>query len=147
MEITAHDFLERVEPARMLVEAGNLGKRLAAGLEESFAAAHGNFFERFEAIGDKGRTHDEKLFDASLGKAFKFAVGIGRQPRVAAEPGLERNGIFLRGDVGLFHKGADGREALRSIAGVVRDAGCFTAVWRLEAVTTGRIGFSQMPLG
>ena len=129
----------------MLIEAGNKGKILAPRLDKNFPAAHRYFFKCFQAIGDKGGAHDEEPFDAALGKSLEFGIGVGLQPGVATEPGLERNGKFLRADVRLFHKVADGRKALRAIAGVVRDAGRFTAVGRLEAVTSGRIGFSQMP--
>ena len=64
--LAVHDFFQRFEPARMLVNAGNLGESLAAGFEESFASAHGDFLKRFEAVRDKGGAHDEKLFDAGL---------------------------------------------------------------------------------
>lgn len=73
----------------MLIEAGNKREILASRLDETFPTAHGYFFKCFKAIGHKGGAHDEKLFDATLRKSFEFALGVGFQPRVATEPGLE----------------------------------------------------------
>src|SRR6266704_6908603 len=49
----ADHFLQRMDPGRMLVHAGDLSEILAAGFQEVFTAAHADFFDRFEAIGNK----------------------------------------------------------------------------------------------
>jgi hypothetical protein len=66
---------EKFDVGLLIVQAGDLLERFAAGAHEIFAALLGNFLDGFEAIGDEGGANDEQAFFASLGQALELVVG------------------------------------------------------------------------
>ena len=95
----------------------------ATGIQENFSAAHSDFFDGFQAIGNEGRADDEQLSDAVLGEADEFLVGIRLQPRLrndtAASATFNSPTSLARPmDHGLFQKRA-------GVAGVAVEVSVF----------------------
>ena len=139
--------LQGIDPAWMRVEAGDEGEFGTAGGEERFPTAHADFFEGFEAIGDEGGAENEKTAGSLLGEADQFVIGVGFKPRVTAESGLERDGVFLGRKSGSFDEATDGLEALMTVTGGVGRAGLGATIGRGEAMVSGGIGFAEVPFG
>src|SRR5260221_9977559 len=85
----ADHFFQRTDPGRMLVHAGNLGELLAAGFQKVFTATYPDFFDRFEAIGNKCRANNQQFSHSGCGELWQFEIGVGFQPRVTAKSRLE----------------------------------------------------------
>ena len=145
-ERTDH-FFEGVEPERVLIHAGDEGEFFAAGFGEGFAGANADFFEGLQAISNKGGADDEEFFDAFLGELGELIIGVGLEPGIATEAGLESDRIFLFRNAGFLNEGSDGFETLSAIAGGVRRAGGFAAVLGGQAMAAGRIGLAKLALG
>lgn len=144
---SASHFFESVEPKRMFIHARDEGEFFAAGFGEGFASANTDFLEGFQAISNKGGADDEELFDAFLGEFGEFVIGVGLKPGVAAQAGLERDGIFFFGKASFLHESRDGFKALSAIAGGVGRTWRFAAVLGGQAMAAGRIGFAKLALG
>lgn len=107
----------------MLVYTGDLGKVFTAGFEEIFAAAHADFFDSFEAIGNKSGTNNQQLPDTGCRELWQFEISVRFQPGIASQSGLERDRVFFLWQTGPFDKRGDGFEALGAITGCVGRAG------------------------
>ena len=81
--------MQSVDPAGMGVEAGDQGEIRTAGVSERFPSAEPDFLEGFETIGDERRADDEQAANPVLGEAQELVVGVGLEPWVPAEAGLE----------------------------------------------------------
>ena len=116
----------------MIIQTGNESELGAAGIQEDFAAAHSDFFDSFQTIGNEGRADDEQLSDAVLGEADEVVVGIRLQPRLSSEPGLKGDGItdYAR----LVHERLGRLEALHAVASPMRAAGDITALFHPQAM-------------
>ncbi len=125
----------------MFIEAGNHLEGLAAGREKLFFAFHGDFLECLETIGYEGGRNNQKLFDSLFGQFFENVVGIGLYPRVTAESGLERDGMFAIREIRPFYEGVACRGYLGFIAGAVDGRAGAATVFDNLAVSLRRIGF------
>ena len=74
---------------RMVVQAGNQLKLTAAGGQKGFPSANADFFQGFKAVGHERGADDEQFFHSDGSKPREFVVGVGLQPRIAAQAGLE----------------------------------------------------------
>ena len=63
---------------------------------KSVPAAQADLLQGFQAVRNKRRTDDQQLFDAALRQPGQFKIRVRFQPRIAAQPGLEGYGKFLR---------------------------------------------------
>lgn len=78
--------MQRLDPQRMIVQTWNEVVLDSAGGEENFAAAHSNFFESLQAVGDERRANHAKTFNAYRRQALQFVFGMRREPWVLAQP-------------------------------------------------------------
>src|SRR5512143_2260800 len=88
-EVFQRDPAERVDPARMLVERGEVAEGLAAGFEKGGAAFHRQFFQGFQAVGGEAGGDDVDAAHALPAELRQGLVGVGLQPFGAAETRLE----------------------------------------------------------
>ena len=98
----------------VVVERGNVFEMLAAARHELFLAADRDFLERFQAIDGEAGTQHLQALHALFGQFAQGDVGVGRQPRFAADARLERQHHF-----GFRHARGD-RAAARPFRGIVR---------------------------
>src|SRR5712664_3021255 len=88
-ELALDQAADQSHPALGIVEAGNGGKTLAAGVAEDFGVLHRDLLERLQAIGRKAGHHDGEILDArSRQRPYRF-VGGGLEPFGATEARLE----------------------------------------------------------
>ena len=111
---------EKFDVGLLIVQAGDLLERFAAGGHEIVAALFGDFLDGFEAIGDEGGADNEQAFLAGLGQALELVVGERREPGFAGEAGLKGNGVFVGGNAGASDECARGGENLGFVTGGVR---------------------------
>src|ERR1035437_1385661 len=107
-------FGEKIDEGRVIVQAGDLLKRLAAGLEKRGASLLLDFLERLEAVGGERGANHQELFYAGLGQSGEFEIGEGREPRLADETRLEGDGMLVCANPRAGRERTGGREALRS---------------------------------
>src|SRR5438552_7867502 len=110
---------QRGQPCRLLIQAGDRVKLLAAGLLKRAATRDADFFERLEAIGDKpGAQHVDapKPFASQCSERVK---GVGLEPFTASEPRLKAQDPLLRLESDLLREEPRGdmAEAMVRIAG------------------------------
>lgn len=129
----------------MAVEAGDEGEGFAAGFEEAFLTADTDFLEGFEAVGDEGGAEDEEAFDAFLGQADEFEVGVGLEPGIAAQSGLE--GDRVPADAGALGESGGGAQALGAVTGGVGGGRGLAAVRGFQAMAAGGIAFAEVAFG
>lgn len=60
----------------MLVQARNKREFLPTSVKKGLAAAHADFLQSLQAVGDKRRAHDEQLFHAVLCEPHQLLVGV-----------------------------------------------------------------------
>jgi hypothetical protein len=65
-----HAFGEEIDVSRMVIQAGNVSERLAAGLGEVFGAAHTNLFECLQAVGYESGRDAEETFLTPFARRF-----------------------------------------------------------------------------
>src|SRR4051812_27828311 len=130
----------------MFVQAGDADEMFSAGREKCFAATNADLLNGLQTIRDKCRADDQKFFYAVCRKPLKDVFRRRCQPRVAAEAGLECDRKFSGRNVCLRDKRLHGFETLRPITRRLCRAVLFAAVGGLEAMTAGRIRFSDLPL-
>ena len=81
----ADALFEEINPARLIVEAGNVFKPFTARRLIICRALHPDFFQRFQAIRYESRSDHEQALLAGLGQAFEFVVGVRGKPRFAGQ--------------------------------------------------------------
>ena len=72
-----------------VVEAGDVGELLAAGMLEDLAVLDLDLLQRLQAVGGEGRRDHRHLLDAAPRQRLHGLVEIGLQPFLAAEARLE----------------------------------------------------------
>ncbi len=136
----ANQAFQKGNPAGMVVEAGDQLKFAAAGGQKRFAAPDADFLQGFEAVGHERRADDEQPLRPGRGEPREFMVGVGLQPRIAAEPRLEGDGIIALGYQQSVGQRVRGPETLGAVAGGVGGTGDFATVLRLQAMTACGVG-------
>src|SRR5438876_3042488 len=88
--LAERDPLERRDPLRRLVQAGNEVKLAAAGREEGLARGDADFLQRLKAVGNESGADDVYPFRSGLGHGDQRRLRIRLQPLGEAEARLER---------------------------------------------------------
>lgn len=135
---------EKLYPGRVFIKARDHGELFAARVHELLFAFFGNLFERFEAIRNEGRGHDDDSFFTLFGEAFQCFVCVRLEPRFAAQSRLERNGEFVLGDAGTLGEVFCRGKALMAVTSAVDRAASATAVRHDVAVSFGGVRFIEV---
>src|ERR1041385_1215327 len=130
----------------MLVHTRNQGEVGTSSVEESLAPTDADFFESFQAVGNKRRADHQQFLDSARGEIWQLQIRIRPQPWVPAKPRLERERIFFRRQTGLFHECGGGFETLGAVTGGVRRARRLAAIRRGKTMAACRIGLANLPL-
>ncbi len=85
------EVTECEDPFRLVVEGGDEGELFAPSSEKLLAVLNVNLMKSLNAVGDEGGREDQDPLFARLEDVAK----IGLQPRVAAEAGLEADGVVV----------------------------------------------------
>ena len=125
----------------MFIEAGNQFEILASSGLVFLGASHPNFFEGFETIRDKGWADHEKFVVSPFAVGFQHLIGVGLQPWVFAESGLEGDTVLFVGNASGFDKFFSRSEALVAVAGRVGRVTGRTAIFDDHAVFVRRVTF------
>ena len=140
----AYDPDDGVAPGEAGVERRHQGQPLATRGEKLFLTADSDLLERLQAIGDEGRTEDRQALLALSCKLGDGRVGVGVDPWVAPEAGLEADAPSAVGQLEPRRQGARGGETLCPVAVAVGLAHPLAAVRRRQTVTAGLVGLAQV---
>lgn len=69
-QLAPHHGLDHVHAGGAVIEAGDIGEFLAARRQEALLAAHGDFFQRLDAVGVEGRGKNSDLLLALARQRF-----------------------------------------------------------------------------
>jgi hypothetical protein len=73
----------------MLVQAGDGMERFAASFQEFLFSFHGDFLERFQAIGNEGGRHHQQAFLSLFHELRQDLIRVGSEPGLATQSRLE----------------------------------------------------------
>jgi len=85
------DVAQRCNPLGIIIQARDVVKLLATGMQEGFARFHVDFFQRLQAVAGKSRANRIHPRDACFAHGNERRFGVGLQPLGAAQAGLEGN--------------------------------------------------------
>lgn len=112
-------LLDHLHPVVAVIQAGDVGQGLAAGLMEFFFQLVADLVQRFQAVGDESRRQHHHMPVAVLGHLHHALVRIGHQPRLRSEARLEGGVEGLLVPAKLLAKKA-GRLHAVAVIGVAR---------------------------
>ncbi len=109
-------MVQGADPGGVVVEAGNQHQVLAAGADELLAAAHADFLQSLDAVGDERRAHHQQALHPTLHQFVELGVGIGLDPLGAPQARLERHRPAPLLQAGALGEGLGGAQALAAVA-------------------------------
>jgi len=89
------DVAQGINPLGVVVEAGNVMKHFATGMQKGFACLHVNFFQRFQAVAGKAGADNIDPFDAGLAHGNQRGLGVGLQPLGATQARLKSDLVLV----------------------------------------------------
>ena len=124
-QVVQGDVLQRADPLGVVIQAGDVVKRLAARVQKGFARFLADFFQRFQAVaGEAGAQHFHTA-RATAGKSLQRGFGGGFEPLGFAKARLEGNAVGLGRQAQVLGQQARGfaRLAVVGVAQVQRAFG------------------------
>src|SRR5690349_927517 len=97
------------------IQGRHILKLLAAGCQEQIAILHLDFLEGLETIDCESGAYNSDVTGSTPGHFFQDGAGVGLQPRIPAEAGLEAHAPFGVLQEQLIRKQARGLLTLAEI--------------------------------
>lgn len=89
---------QKFDIGALIVKTGDLNEAITSRREEYISARNRNFLQRFETIGNEGRTQHEQALHSRGRESREFSVGEGRVPRFTRQSRLKGNRVAIRGE-------------------------------------------------
>ena len=96
MKIFERNLGQRPYPGVVLVEARDVVKLAAAGIQKSDSVLDRDLLQRLETVGDEARAHHIHSSDLVLAQLGHDFDGVWLEPFRASEAGLKRDNILVR---------------------------------------------------
>ena len=133
------------DPLRVVVQAGDVVKHLATGVQKGFAGLHADFFQGFQAVAGEAGAHHVDAFDTSLTQRDQGGLGVGLQPFGTAQTRLKSHLEGIARQTQHLGQQARGLEAF-AVVGVTQVQGALGHAMKTHHQLFSPAVYSPVPL-